>query len=158
MADCPCPPEEPKVVRPVLPSIPLKAALPPMHLKSDLPAPTTPRSPVMPSCPPVNIRLLTCDDEVSICAGQADAAVTRVNAATTTTSLLAANPLRKTAILWNDSTAVVLIKFGPAASTTSFTWKIGPQSGYELPLPVYIGQITAVWESANGAMQITEEV
>lgn len=111
----------------------------------------------MPSCPPVNIRLLTCEDEVSVCSGQADAVVTRVNASTSTVVLAAANTLRKTIILWNDSNAVVLIKFGPTASTSSFTWKIGPQSGYELPLPVFVGIISAVWETANGAMQITEE-
>lgn len=111
----------------------------------------------MPSCPPVNIRPLTCEDEVSVCSGQAGAVVSRVNSAVTTTSILAANSSRKTAILWNDSTAVVYIKFGTGAAPTSFTWKIGPQSGYELPLPVYVGQITAIWESANGAMQVTEE-
>lgn len=111
----------------------------------------------MAGCGPVNIRPLTCDDEVSICSGQADAVVTRVPAATTTTVLVAANPLRKTVVFWNDSNAVALIKFGPAASVTSFTWKIGPQSGYELPIPVFVGLITAVWEDANGSIQITEE-
>lgn len=111
----------------------------------------------MPVCPPVNIRLLTCEDQVTICAGHAGAAITRVNSSTSTVTILAANASRKTAIFWNDSTAVVLIKFGTGAGLTSFTWKIGPQSGYELPMPVYVGDLTAVWESVNGAMQITEE-
>lgn len=112
----------------------------------------------MPSCPPVNIRLLTCEDKVTVCSGQAAATVTRVNAAITTVVLAIANPLRKTVILWNDSTATVSVKMGSGASSSSFTWRIGPQSGYELPMPVYVGEISAIWDAANGAMLVTELV
>lgn len=104
------------------------------------------------------IRALTCaTDSIRICGETATALVTRVNASITAVVLSAANPTRKTAILWNDSTSTVNIKFGSAASMTDFTWRIGPQSGYELPAPVYVGIISGIWDAANGAMQITEE-
>lgn len=107
---------------------------------------------------PNDARALDCTtDSVSVCGETATALVTRVNASITAVTLSAANPARKTAILWNDSTATVNIKFGPAASMADFTWRIGPQSGYELPAPVYVGIISGIWDSANGAMQITEE-
>lgn len=84
--------------------------------------------------------------------------VTRINSSTSTVVLAPNNTLRKAMVLWNDSNSVARIKFGAGASTFDFTWKIGPQSGYELPEPVYVGIVTAVWEAANGAMQVTEEV
>lgn len=105
-----------------------------------------------------DIRSLDCvTDSVSICGESADAVVTRVNAAVVSTTLLVPNASRKTTILWNDSTATVNIKFGPSASMVDFTWRIGPQSGYEIPMPVFVGEISAIWDAANGAMQITEE-
>lgn len=110
----------------------------------------------MPPCI-VNIRPLTCADEVTVCSGHAGAVVTRVNASTSSVNLLIANATRKTVIFWNDSTSTASVKFGAGASPTDFTWKIGPQSGYELPMPVFVGIISAVWDAVSGAMQITEE-
>lgn len=70
--------------------------------------------------------------------------------------LLLANPDRKGVILWNDSTAAALIKFGTGASDTDFTWMIISQSGYEFPDPIYIGDVSAIWDSVDGAMMVTE--
>lgn len=90
------------------------------------------------------------------CGCFAEAEVGRVPASASTTAIVPANPLRRGLILWNDSTATAYIKLGVGASTSDFTWKIGAQAGYELPVPIYQGDITAIWESANGAMQVTE--
>lgn len=97
-------------------------------------------------------------DVAGSCGCSAEAEVERVSASTSTTLLAAANPLRRGLVLWNDSTATAYVKFGDGASNTDFTWKIGSQSGYESPIPIYQGNVTAVWEAANGAMQVTELV
>lgn len=109
---------------------------------------------------------LDCEtDSVTICPGDdpiivdfsgASAVVSSVTSSISTVTLLPPSPTRKGAILWNDSTATAFVKLGPGASSSDFSWKISTQSGYELPTPTYIGEITAVWDSANGAMQITE--
>jgi hypothetical protein len=101
-------------------------------------------------CPPVSG---VFDVEII---NQADAVVTRIAASASVITAVPANTLRKNVILWNDSTSVAYIKFGSGASSTDFTWRLSSQSGYELPMPVYIGEITAVWESANGGLQVTE--
>lgn len=118
-----------------------------------------------PGAPPVGTvicsdqRPLDCTiDTVSVCPVQADSVVTRVGASITSVTLLAPNTSRKMVIMWNDSTATVSIKLGLVATSSSFTWRIGPQSGYEIPAPCYVGEISGLWDSANGAMLITELV
>ena len=81
-----------------------------------------------------------------------------MGASTSAILLVPEDLLRRGLILWNDSTATVYIKLGLAVSNTDFTWRLSSQSGYELPTPIYQGDITAVWETATGAMQITELV
>ncbi len=88
---------------------------------------------------------------------QADTpSVTSVSAATSATTILAAAAGRRGASVYNDSTAVLYLKMGTAASTTSFTVKMGPAQLYEFPLPVYTGQVTGIWAAANGAARVTE--
>lgn len=112
----------------------------------------------MAGCGPVNIRPLLCaTDAVTTCPAPATGAtVTRVAASVSAVDLLLANPLRKMAIFWNDSTSTVYIKFGTGASPTSFTWKLDANDGFEMPSPVFTGHLTAGWSSATGALQITE--
>jgi hypothetical protein len=81
-----------------------------------------------------------------------------VDASATAVTVAPANTFRRGAILWNDSTAACYIKFGSAAGVNDFTWRLATQSGYELPVPIYQGEISAIWEAANGGMQITELV
>lgn len=92
------------------------------------------------------------------CGCFAEAEVGRIPASVSTITIVAANPARRGLILWNDSTSTALMKLGTGASSTEFTWKLGPQAGYELPTPIYQGEITALWEAANGAIQVTELV
>jgi hypothetical protein len=70
--------------------------------------------------------------------------------------LLAANPLRKMATVYNESTAVMYLKLGKWATTTSYTVQVPAGGFYELPHPVYHGVISAVWAAANGSARVTE--
>lgn len=84
------------------------------------------------------------------------ATVSNVTAAIADTQLVAANANRRGFILFNDSTSVLYMKFGTGASTTSFTVPIAAADYYEMPEPVYAGQINGIWLAANGAARITE--
>jgi hypothetical protein len=87
---------------------------------------------------------------------RATATISSVSASATVVTLLAANARRRGFALYNDSTSAVYVKFGSAASSTSFTIKMVPSSYFEGELPVYSGIITAIWVSATGAMRTSE--
>ncbi len=83
--------------------------------------------------------------------------ITSVSNAMSSTQLLASNANRIGASIFNDDTAASLyIKMGTAASTTSFTVKVGPGGFYELPQPCYTGAIYAIASAATGSARITE--
>lgn len=82
------------------------------------------------------------------------ATVTNVPSSATNTTLFAAGePHART--IYNDSTAVLYVKFGATASTTSYTVQIASQTYYEFPQPVYGGQVDGIWASANGVARTT---
>jgi len=83
------------------------------------------------------------------------ATLANVSGATSSTTLIAANTLRKGATIHNDSTAILYLKFGSAASSTSFTIKMFEDDYYEVPYG-YSGIITGIWASATGAARCTE--
>lgn len=83
-------------------------------------------------------------------------AVTAVNDAAISTTLLSANAARTGATVHNDSTVALYLKLGATASTTSFTVKMAADSYYEVPYG-YTGVIDGIWASdASGAARITE--
>ena len=85
------------------------------------------------------------------------AAVTSVASSATVVTLLAANPARLGLVIYNDSTAALHVKFGTAASTSSFTVQMATETVYTLPdNPIYTGIVTGIWASANGFALITE--
>jgi hypothetical protein len=84
------------------------------------------------------------------------AAVTAVPGAAADTTLKAANSNRIGMTLFNDSTAVAYVKFGTGASSSSYTFQMGPGAYYEMPAPIYTGQVNANWAAANGNMLVTE--
>lgn len=87
----------------------------------------------------------------------ADSATTsNVNSSATSVTLLAANPGRVSAYVFNDSTQVLYLKFGATASSTSYTVQIAAGGYYEFPMPIYTGIVDGIWASANGAARITE--
>lgn len=70
-------------------------------------------------------------------------------------TLLASASTRKGATIFNDSTAILYIKLGSTASTSSFTFKAQPDDYYEVPFG-YTGIIDGIWSSATGNARITE--
>jgi hypothetical protein len=87
----------------------------------------------------------------------ASSSVTSVSGATSSTSLLASNTSRKNASFYNDSAAILYLKLGATASTTSYTVQIPSGGYYELPVDrIYTGAIDGIWASATGAVRITE--
>jgi hypothetical protein len=58
-------------------------------------------------------------------------------------------------MVFNDSTAILYLKFGAGASVSSYTVQIAAGGLYEFPLPVYGGQVDGIWASANGNARVT---
>lgn len=82
------------------------------------------------------------------------------NAAATGASqqLLAANALRLSFQMYNESTSAVYVKLGTTASATSYTKRLLPNefwSSKDLGVN-YTGRIDAIYDSATGTMRITE--
>ena len=82
---------------------------------------------------------------------------TSVTASATSVSILASNSSRLGAAVYNDSTAILYLKLGATASTTSFTVAMAASSYYEVPFQ-YTGAIDGIWASATGSARITEIV
>jgi hypothetical protein len=82
--------------------------------------------------------------------------VTSVTVTASTTNLLSSTSGTKSCILYNDSGRNLYVKFGATASTTSFTIRMGDNTVYELPMPIYTGQIDAIASAGSGPMRITE--
>lgn len=82
--------------------------------------------------------------------------VTSVASSTTSVTLLAENSLRHSVHLFNDSTSALFVKYGTAASSTSFTHKVVAAGSVDIVYPAYVGLITGIWTSVDGAARITE--
>ena len=78
-----------------------------------------------------------------------------VSGSATSVTLLASNANRLGATFYNDSTAILYLKCGATASTTSFTVKLFAEDFYELPAN-YTGIVDGIWASATGAARVTE--
>jgi hypothetical protein len=89
-------------------------------------------------------------------ATSATATLTNVAASATSVQLLASTAGRKQATFFNDSAAVLYLKFGTTASATSFTVRLTSNAYYELPATCYTGRIDGIWASATGTVRITE--
>jgi len=84
------------------------------------------------------------------------AAGTSVSDTNVSTTLLAANANRLGATIYNDSTAILYVKFGTTASATDFTVQMNTEDYYEIPFR-YTGRLDGIWDSdASGAAKITE--
>lgn len=73
-----------------------------------------------------------------------------------TVVLKAANANRKGLMVFNDSTANLFLTFAGAASATVYTVKLAAGALFELPVPVYTGAISGIWDAANGNAIVTE--
>lgn len=84
------------------------------------------------------------------------AAVTSVASSASNVTLLASDYKRKAFTITNDSTAVLYIKFGATASSTSFSFKMaaGAEKTFDND-KVWQGQVDGIWAAANGSARIT---
>jgi hypothetical protein len=80
---------------------------------------------------------------------------TSVTSSATTVTVLASNAARKGAVIFNDSSKSLYIKFGATASLTSFATQLRAGDSYEVPFG-YTGIIDGIWASANGFARVTE--
>lgn len=79
-----------------------------------------------------------------------------VAASASNVAILASNANRLGATVFNDSASAVLyIKLGTSASTSSYTTQIFPSGYYEIPFN-YTGAIEGIWSAAVGNARITE--
>ena len=86
----------------------------------------------------------------------ANATLTSVASSVTSVTLAAANAARRGLVVVNDSNKVLRIAFAAAATATDFTYKVGGGATVELPLNGYTGDVSGIWESANGNARVTE--
>ena len=80
---------------------------------------------------------------------------TNISAAVADTALLAANPNRLGAMVYNDSVATLYLKLGVGASPTSYTIALGRYDYYEIPNG-FTGRIYGYWSAATGTARVTE--
>lgn len=83
-----------------------------------------------------------------------------VASSATSVTLLASNANRLGATIYNDSTAILRVKLGASASSSSFDVALGAVSSgiggyFEVPYQ-YTGIIDGIWDSANGNARILE--
>ena len=88
----------------------------------------------------------------------AQAVVTSVADLDTVQDILAANNRRQGVVIHNTSTAILYIKYGAAASASSFTYSIAASSNWTMPADhQYTGLITGLWATnQSGAAIVTE--
>ena len=87
----------------------------------------------------------------------ATATLANVAGSASSVTLLAENVSRLGAVIMNDSTVTLYVKFGSTASSTSFTYLVAAGGTLELPTnAIYVGIITGIWTSATGNARITE--
>lgn len=84
------------------------------------------------------------------------ATVAQVASSITSVTLLAANTARRGFVLFNDSTAILSIKFGATASATSKTVNLGAGQTYEAGPNTYTGRVDGIWAAVNGNAYVTE--
>ncbi len=79
-----------------------------------------------------------------------------VTASVASVEIVTVNLLRYGLTVWNDSSSVLYLKLGSAASASSASVVLRPQGFFVVPYPVYTGALYGAWASAVGAARITE--
>jgi hypothetical protein len=84
------------------------------------------------------------------------ATVSRVATSTVTAVLFAAaGATVKGRAIFNDSAAVLYVKFGATASSTDYTVQVAAGGYYELPVAVYGGVVHGILSTGTGSAQCT---
>jgi len=74
-----------------------------------------------------------------------------------TVSIIALNTARRKIVIVNDSTAILYVNYGAAASATAYVVRLGPyETWVDDSSPIYTGQINGIWASATGNARCTE--
>jgi len=81
---------------------------------------------------------------------------TNVTAATASTTVLAANAARKSALLVNESTSDCYVSYGGTASVTSYSFMLAAGNQATVSGSEFAGALVAIWNTATGTMRITE--
>lgn len=82
------------------------------------------------------------------------ATLANVSTSTSSATLLASNSARKKAVIVNDSTAILYVKFGTTASATSYSYLLQPNDTLEEV--TYTGRIDGILASGTGTARTTE--
>jgi hypothetical protein len=80
--------------------------------------------------------------------------ISRVATSTTSATLISSNSSRKKAVIVNDSTSILYVKYGTTASATSYTYKL--QSDDTLEETNYTGRIDGILDTGTGNAQTTD--
>lgn len=96
------------------------------------------------------------DGTTNVVQSASTATASNVSGSATNVTLLSANAARKGGSIFNDSTALLYVKFGTTASTTSFKVILSASAYFEIPAG-YTGRIDGIWASATGTARIDEE-
>jgi len=84
---------------------------------------------------------------------------TSVASSASDTTILAANTLRKSAFIYNDSTSILyLLVAAGTSSTTNYTVQIVSGGSLSIRTGEYTGIVKGIWASANGFARVTEYV
>ena len=86
----------------------------------------------------------------------ANAAITSVASSITSVQLLASHAARRQVIIVNDGNRALLIAFAATATTAAYTLRLGGGQEYVSVLNSYTGEISGIWNVANGSAVITE--
>jgi hypothetical protein len=89
--------------------------------------------------------------------GPSTSANTSISRSGTNQTFLVANPNRKGATIYNNSSALLYVLFGANATTSSFTVRLATQSYYEVPFN-YLGRIDGIWTSAGAGTALISEL
>ena len=86
------------------------------------------------------------------------ATLANVASSITAVTLLAANAGRLGMVIENESTSVLYVKFGTAASATSYTYSMAANTRLDTrsSRSEYTGIVTGIWVTANGSARTTE--
>jgi hypothetical protein len=95
-------------------------------------------------------------DAIKNSSGGSSAALSSVAGSITSVSLIIANVNRKGLTLFNDSSSVAYVAFAATASSSAYTLKMNPGGLYEMPTPLYRGELSAIWVTAAGSIKVTE--
>lgn len=104
---------------------------------------------------PVVGSVITSSTDIVVKEKSGTATLANVAGSASSVTLIASNANRRGATIQNDSTAILYVKFGSSASSTSYTVKMTADSYYEVPFG-YTGIITGIWVSATGSARVTE--